>query len=127
MIYTLKQGNKTIGVQNNHKWYIIGFPNITHARAIHYNIAPEPNIVLLKNNPKKSQALTVCMNSSIFIPKHQGDHWHPMNDGNFHIQAMNINDFNKLVYCNLGIIYAYNLKHEDSNEFTFDAHVFSPP
>jgi hypothetical protein len=117
MIYTLKQGNKTVSVQHKKRWYVIGFPKVVHARAIHYNIAPEGKITLLKKDH---------IYASLFIPKHSGDHWDPMNDGNFHVQSMNKNDFYKLVCRNLGIIYAYNLKHEDAHEFTFDTFVFEP-
>ena len=123
MIYTLKQGNKTVSVRYQQKWYTIGFPNITHARAVHYNLAPDPSISILKSLSYEPK-LQAYMQSSLFLSKHVGDHWHPMNDGNFHLHGMKENEFYELAGNGLGIIYAYRLKHEDAHEFTFDAHIF---
>lgn len=125
MIYTIKQGNKTVSVKHMNKWYTIGFPKITHARVVHYNISPEPCLTLLKSELYVPDT-RAHIQSTLFISKHKGDHWHPMNDGNYHLHGMKENDFYKLACNGLGLVYAYNLKHEDEHEFTFDAHVFDP-
>ena len=127
MIYTLKQGNKTVSVQSKRRWYVIGFPSITHARAVHYNIAPEPTTMFLyKDTDIQDEQVMAYMQSALYLPKHTGDHWHSMNDGNFHIHAVQKKEFYDLPRKGLGIVYAHNLRHEDAHEFTFDAHVFEP-
>lgn len=112
MIYTLNQDNKTIGIINKDKPFIIGTKNIMTIRKIHYSIHPEPKIVLVK--------------SSLYIPKCKGSILDPMNDAKLHLSMMDIKTFSSLPFKGIGVIIPYNLEYEDEDTFIFNSHVFTP-
>lgn len=112
MIYTINQDNKTIGIINNNKPFIIGTKNIITIRKIHYSMHPEPKIILV--------------DSILYIPKCKGSILNPMNDAKLHLGRMNTNTFSSLPFKGIGIIIPYNLKYEDENIFIFNSHVFDP-
>lgn len=112
MIYTLNQDNKTIGIINKEKPFIIGTNKIMIIRKIHYSIHPEPKIVLAKSN--------------LYIPKCKGSILDPMNDAKLYLSKMDIKTFSSLPFKGIGIIIPYNLEYEDQNVFIFNSHVFEP-
>jgi hypothetical protein len=59
--YLVKQGNKTIGVQDNNKSLIIGFKSQVLARHVQYSMHPEQVLVL-----NRSQSIQISVNDKTF-------------------------------------------------------------
>ena len=132
-MYTIKQKNKTLSVSHNQKHYIIGFNNIITARKVHYNMHPEPKLVMIRDNKpinlmsKLDHSLTLEISSTLLIPKCHGDIWAPINDGMFHLLEMNEVEFYNLPLSKkLGIIVPYKLEEETNDDFMFKAYVLDP-
>lgn len=138
VMYTVKQGNKTVGLSQNNKYYIIGFENPVLARKVQYNLQPNPEITLLRGKNinlastlndfgLKNTDLFLDIEATLFIPKFKGSVQDPMNDGGYHLGADNYNEF--IVYPftkSIGLVLPFKLDDEDEDEFMFRAHVIEP-
>jgi len=116
-MYLLNRGAKSIGFRKKNKSYVIGFTNVIFARQIQYNLHPEPEFDLLELSKYKG---------TLFVPKHQGDPLHPMNDGGYHMSKIQRHEFYGLPNKGLGIIVPYEIVSEDDNEYVLRSHVFDP-
>lgn len=134
-VFTLRQGNKTVGFYNSQKPYIIGFRHSKVARNIMHALHPTPEFTLLRDNPVSltvpemvpPTTLTIDSSATLFIPKFSGSSTDPLNDGGFFVETCAYDDF--IVYPmtkNVGVILPYVLIDENKNEFTYRAHVIEP-
>lgn len=132
-MFTLKQGNKTVGLVHKNNHYIIGFESFIKARKVQYNLHPNPEIMLVRGDTIDKHLyfgdidLKLDIDATLFLPKYKGSPNDPMNDGNYHLNSEIYNEF--IVYPffkNIGIILPTELKDEDENEFMFKAHVIEP-
>lgn len=127
MMYTLKQGNKTLGFPHKGRSYVIGFSDTTTARKVHYNINPKPNFTVVRQNEVAHDiGLTWDKDAALFIPKCVGGPHHPLNDAFLHLQAIPVDEFFMLPAKGVGIIIPYELKDEDDEEFFFKSHLVEP-
>lgn len=131
-MYTICRGNKIISVRSNNKDYIIGFNKVIIAKKIQYNIHPEPKIILLRSNIQKIKegdlTLSIDNDATLFIEKHNGCALNPMNDGGYHINTVNINEFMLYPYSkNIGVVLPFNLIDESECEFIFKSIVVDTP
>lgn len=127
-VYTVQRGSKSVGFYSGGRPYVIGFSKLTYAKAVQYNMHPEPmdNFQLIPGIQVNSDDCDLCMfpESTLFIPKLKGDALHPMNDAGFHLKTMNeVNFYTMPILNNVGIILPYKLIEEDECEFTFKANV----
>lgn len=123
-MYTLKQGNKTIGFYSKDRPYVIGFKKLVHARSVHYAMHPEPKFQMVKSDDVMiKEGIEVFLGSTIFIPKCAGSSLEPINDGGFHLHTMKSEEFYGMPFKGVGVVLAYELLDEDINEFTFRAHI----
>lgn len=132
-MYTLKQGNKTVGIYHKNNHYIIGFESIINARKVQYNLHPNPEITLLRGETINKHIyfcdinLKLDIDATLFLPKYKGSTTDPMNDGNYHLSTENYNEFIAFPFMkNIGIILPSELKDEDDDEFMFKANVIDP-
>ena len=137
MPFTLKQGNKTLSMVQNQRHYVIGFKNALTARKVQYSMHPEPKLTLIRDTDIYLKddfdahgydlSLTIDVKATLFIPKCVGSTLHPMNDGGFHMQQYNDNEFLLLpVEKQLGLILPYELQEENEDEFIFKTCVIDP-
>jgi len=122
-MYVLKRSSKTMSVTHNYSHYVIGFKSSTLARNVHYNIHPEPQFEFYRGQTEATNNLGVLV-----IPKFkQGSFLDPMNDGGFHMEKMNYDDFIHLpIKKNLGIIMTFSIEEETSEHFMLKVFVFDP-
>jgi hypothetical protein len=135
VVYTLKQGSKTVGFYSNGTPYVIGFRNIIHARKVHYDMKPEPRFqMMMSDDVTIKDDVSIHFASTIFIPKHSMLRHHdsgstrpllddPMKDVGLHLHIQKAIEFYRLPQQGVGIIMPYELLDEDTNEFTFRAHI----
>lgn len=126
MIYTLKQGFKTIGFVHQKQWYVIGFRTPHIARTVHYSMNPEPTFTLIRGNELNVRNITFDTTSTLFIPKFKGNVWEPLNDGGFHLGNMTEPEFYSLPLKGMGIVMPYELLEESDIEFMFRSQVVDP-
>ena len=123
-MYTLKLGNKTMSLNHDNKFYVIGFKNALHARKVQYSIHPDFKFMLLRDSNHNNQGLIYDDNATLFIPKCVGTTLLPENDVGLHLQEEK--DFLSFpVTKQLGIIIAHTLIDEDKNEFVYKSLLFS--
>lgn len=137
-VYTLKRGSKTVSLVHKSVHYVIGFNKTTLARKVMYNLHPEPEFTLVRDNgislgPDLLKAgfvdleLNIDVGATLFIPKCKGDILHPLNDGGYHLSYVAEDDF--LMYPvskNLGIVMPTEIFDEDNDEYVFKAFVMDP-
>jgi hypothetical protein len=137
MMYTIKQGSKTVGLSHRDKHYIIGFDNLATAKKVQYTMHPQPEITLLRGGginigPHLKQlglnntSLVLDIGGTLFIPKYKGSP-SPMNDGAYHLGLDKYDEF--ITYPltkSIGIVLPYDLTQEDEDEYMFKAHVIEP-
>lgn len=133
-IYMLRQGNKTLSVNQRGRPFVVGFQTATTARKVHYSLHPEPVLLLLRDEDHDScvsvdecRGLTVSPAATLFVPKCQGSTLLPMNDGGFHLHSCPEPEFMALPYTHgMGIVVAYKLEDEIDDEFVFKAYAVEP-
>jgi hypothetical protein len=116
-IYTINQGNKTLSTIHNDKHYIIGFKNIFQARAVHYTLNPNPNIILSRSKDY----------SLLFISKCDGSIWNPINEAGFYLKEYCENEI--LTFPEkkqLGIIIVTEIEDETDKSFVFKSDIMDP-
>ena len=107
-------------------------------RRVMYNMHPEPQFDLLRND---AIDLTKDLNSAgvfdinlnmdigatLFIPKFKGDLMDPMNDAGFHMNAHDEEDFLMFpILKNIGIVMPMYLQDENEDEYIFKVTVMDP-
>lgn len=130
-MYTICRGNKTVGTKSDNKDYIIGYKKVIFARKVQYNIHPEPKIILLKSNmtfvEKNNIKVHIDNDASLFVQKHRGNYYNPLNDGCYHMKIEKLDEFMLFPFTkSIGIILPYNLIDETDDEFIFKCIVLSP-
>lgn len=126
MIYTIQQSSKKLSLNHKNKPYFIGFKTVNLARKVQYSLHPEPNILLVRGDPRKFEEVTFDTNSILFIPKCKGSIWDPMNDAGFHMNRIDDTEFSLNLTVRCGLIYPDKLIFEDNEDFIFSASVFDP-
>lgn len=133
-MYTIKSGNKTIGINLYDKNYVIGYNSAILARKVQYNINPEPKIILFKNDnlninkkiKQNNSDINIDINiNTLYIPKYDKNKINiPINNEGFHLHTIKSDDFMLYPFSkNIGIIIPFKLIEENNNEFIFNAHV----
>lgn len=124
-IYTIKCGNKTLGLTQVHKYYVIGFKSVMHARSVQFAIDPDPDITFVRR--AKTVGGGVDVHAMLSIPKHVGPPLDPWKDVGFHLQTEIYDDFVMTPFAKgVGVIMPYDLVDETTDSFVFDAHLIEP-
>jgi len=138
MMFTIKQGNKTVGLSHKEKHYVIGFENVIMARRVQYSMHPEDNITLMRGDGInlsnhleqiriQKTSLILDVEATIFVPKYKGSACNPLGDGSFHLGIEKYDEFVTYPFTkSLGIILPHKILHEDDEEFTIQSHVIEP-
>lgn len=124
-IYTIQRQHDILSISRKHQ-YFIGFKTPNLARKVQYSIHPEPELTLVRNENIHKDEVYFDNSAILFIPKCIGSTLEPMNDGGFHMNKMNENEFYLLLSKRYGIIIPYDLVAEDQDEFIFKSFVFDP-
>ena len=132
--YTLKSGNKTLGINDNDVHYIVGFRNVYHARRVQYNMHPTPKISLVRrgkplkrNDPHDD--IVIDTEAKLFIPKQElnGGPHHPLNDGGWHLDTT---DYDKLLMVpfkhRVGLIVVTDIVNEIPVDIEADCFIVEP-
>ena len=126
MIYTLRQGSKTVSLKHNDCHYVIGYKNVIVARKVHYFMHPDCDFNLMRDKNPVRNPLTLDIRATLSIPKCEGSIMDPMNDGAFHIHVVRDDVFLSYPMTGLGIIMPYDLQDENDKEFVFTSYVIDP-
>jgi hypothetical protein len=138
LMYTIKHGNKTIGLPHKNKHFIIGFDNQTIAKKVQYAMHPEPEITLISSYTIdlapalsamgiKNTSLVLDVGATLYVPKHPECSMAPKHDRELYIGYDDYLDF--LAYPltrYVGVVLPYDLIDEDKNKFVFRSHVIEP-
>lgn len=145
-LYTIKVKSKTYSAYNNvgdfQKHYVIAFNKLKYASHVLYNVHPEalPRIqhrtkldltshIIDPETDEKQSKFILDVEANLYVPKHEysGSMTNPMNDGNFHMSHIKLEDL--LLYPfkkNLGIAIAYDINYEDNHFICFKTSVVDP-
>lgn len=147
-VHVIKQRAHTVSYREvlhdtRTRHYIIGFQSVAQARKVQYSLAPEPSLYLQRTDfedvtPQINEGLTkfgvASLDASIIIDTRARLHIpkgdaklpsdHPLNDGNFHLSSIPMEEFLMFPFeKDIGIIIPYDLEKEDDNEFVFVSQV----
>lgn len=137
-MYTLQRNNKTLSTYHQNMHYIIGFKKVTLARKVHYNIHPEPKVLIVRNTNYNTDtvpfdlALSIDTTAELLIPKAPvekvpEDGVRGLRDIDFHLAHFDEDYFLSFpVSKNLGIVLASDVYEETEEEFIFKAMVIDP-
>ena len=131
--FTLKAGNKTLGLNDNGMHYIIGFRNVYLARRVQYVMHPTPNLALYRGGglKRKDQHTDIVIDTEakLFIPKQElkGGPHHPLNDGGWHLDTK---EYKQLLMTpfkyQVGLIMVTNILNEIPIDIEADCWVLEP-
>jgi hypothetical protein len=139
LAYTLKQGNKTLGlncaVKDVH--YIVGFRNVTHARYVQYTMHPSPKLVLkrgfyldrVQSVDDDNQNVVLDHEASLYIPKaeHTGGPHNPLNDGGWHLNVTQLNDLISIPVKNhVGLLLVSDTKSDTRTDIELSCCIIEP-
>lgn len=128
--FYLKQFGKPLYSHHNEKRYIIGYKNIINARKVQYDMNfAQPTTILrdeLEIPVNIENKMVLDVKATLFIPKSK----QPLNgllDGGITLDNYKDNEFFRLpILDKIGVIIAYNLEHEDDDEFVYRAFILDP-
>ena len=145
-LYTIKVKSKTYSAYSRNcdiiKHYVIAFNKLKYASHVLYNVHPEalPRIqhrnkldltsqIIDPDTDEKQSKFILDIEANLYVPKQEysGSITNPMNDGNFHMSHVKLEDL--LLYPfknNLGIAIAYDINYEDDHFICFKASVIDP-
>jgi hypothetical protein len=125
-LHVLKQNNKHIVIKHRNIDYIIGFPNVIHARKVQYDMDIVPSFSFVRDTLSPSHDLDV--KATLFIDKSPpGSNVSGLLDGNITMDTYKDRDFYELLLIeNKGLIIPYDLKEEDNDEFMFRSFIIDP-
>jgi hypothetical protein len=130
--YLLNRGNKSLSHTYKNHTYVIGFKSAITARKVHYSIHPEPQFMLLEGETHIDTRIdgikiSIDTTATLFIPKCKGSTLLPLNDGGFHLNKIDMNNFVTYpIRRYLGIIIPYDIVEENDDEFIFKSQVIDP-
>lgn len=128
--FYLKQFGKPLYSQHNQKSYIIGYKNIMNAKKVQYDINFTQSTTILRDELEIpvniDSKMVMDVKATLFIPKAK----RPLNgllDGCITVDHYKDREFFRLpIVDKIGVIIAYNLEHEDDDEFIYRAFILDP-